>query len=103
ESPVPAPSTPGSAVWACRAGESHMMRLAELVKAGERRGKHRVAVEVDGRELVLSNLDKVMYPADGFTKGDVIDYYLQIAPTMLTHLADRPVTRRRYPDGVTAP
>jgi bifunctional non-homologous end joining protein LigD len=79
------------------------MRLAGLVNAGERRGKHRVAVEVDGRELVLSNLDKVMYPAAGFTKGDVIDYYLRMAPTMLTHLADRPVTRRRYPDGVTEP
>ena len=50
------------------------MRLAALVKAGERRDKHRVAVEVDGRELVLSNLDKILYPADGFTKGDVIDY-----------------------------
>jgi bifunctional non-homologous end joining protein LigD len=76
------------------------MRLAALVKAGERRDKHRVAVEVDGRELVLSNLDKVLYPADGFTKGDVIDYYLQIGPTMLTHLAGRPVTRKRYPNGV---
>jgi bifunctional non-homologous end joining protein LigD len=76
------------------------MRLAALVKAGERRDKHRVAVEVDGRELVLSNLDKILYPADGFTKGDVIDYYLQIGPTMLTHLAGRPVTRKRYPNGV---
>ena len=76
------------------------MRLAALVKAGERRDKHRVAVEVDGRELVLSNLDKILYPADGFTKGDVIDYYLQIGSTMLTHLAGRPVTRKRYPNGV---
>ena len=76
------------------------MRLAALVKAGERRDKHRVAVEVDGHELVLSNLDKILYPADGFTKGDVIDYYLQIGPTMLTHLAGRPVTRKRYPNGV---
>jgi bifunctional non-homologous end joining protein LigD len=76
------------------------MRLAALVKAGERRDKHRVAVEVDGRELVLSNLDKILYPADGFTKGDVIDYYLQIGPTMLTHLGGRPVTRKRYPNGV---
>jgi bifunctional non-homologous end joining protein LigD len=77
-----------------------MMRLADLVKAGERRDKQRVAVELFGRDLVLSNLGKVMYPADGFTKGDVIDYYLQIAPTMLTHLAHRPVTRKRYPNGV---
>ena len=77
-----------------------MTRLAALVKAGEPRGKDRVAVEIDGRELVLSNLDKVLYPKVGFTKGDVIDYYLQVAPTMLTHLADRPVTRKRYPNGV---
>ena len=79
-----------------------MTRLAALVEAGERRDKHHVAVEIDGRELVLSNLDKVLYPAAGFTKGDVIDYYLQVAPTMLTHLAHRPVTRKRYPNGVDA-
>src|SRR4051795_1154549 len=57
-------SVDARAVSPCSGRESHMMRLAGLVKAGERRGKHRVAVEVDGRELVLSNLDKVMYPAD---------------------------------------
>ena len=76
------------------------MRLAELVKNGEPRAQGRVAVQIDGRELVLSNLDKVLYPDAGFTKGDVIDYYLQAAPTMLTHLGGRPVTRKRYPNGV---
>lgn len=57
-------------------------------------------VEVDGTTLTLSNLDKVLYPGHGFTKGEVIDYYARIAPAMLPHLKDRPVTRLRYPDGV---
>jgi bifunctional non-homologous end joining protein LigD len=57
-------------------------------------------VDVDGRELSLTNLDKVMYPATGFTKGQVIDYYARIAPVMLPHLAGRPITLKRYPNGV---
>jgi bifunctional non-homologous end joining protein LigD len=57
-------------------------------------------VEVEGRTLKLSNLDKVLYPAAGFTKAEIIDYYARIAPVMLPHLADRFVTRKRYPDGV---
>jgi bifunctional non-homologous end joining protein LigD len=57
-------------------------------------------VDVQGRRLKLSNLDKVMYPAAGFTKGHVIDYYTRIAPVMLDHLRDRPLTRIRYPNGV---
>ena len=57
-------------------------------------------VEVGGRRLRVSNLDKVLYPAVGFTKAEVIDYYVRIAPAMLTHLADRGVTFRRFPDGV---
>jgi bifunctional non-homologous end joining protein LigD len=60
----------------------------------------RVHVEVEGRELSLSNLDKVMYPATGFTKGQVIDYYTRIAPVVLPHLRDRPLTLKRYPNGV---
>jgi bifunctional non-homologous end joining protein LigD len=63
----------------------------------------RITVHVDGRTLSLSNLDKVLYPQDGFTKGEVIDYYTRIAPVMLTHLADRPVTVKRYPNGVDGP
>lgn len=59
-------------------------------------------VAIDGRELKLSNLDKVLYPADGFTKGEVIDYYARIAPTMLGHIGDRAITLRRFPDGVEA-
>jgi len=60
----------------------------------------RFVVSIDGRDLELSNLDKLMYPAAGFTKGEVIDYYTRIAPVMLPHLADRAVTRIRYPNGV---
>jgi bifunctional non-homologous end joining protein LigD len=59
-------------------------------------------VEVDGRELSLTNLDKVMYPATGFTKGEVIDYYARIAPTLIPHLSGRPLTLKRYPEGVNA-
>ena len=62
----------------------------------------RVAVEVDGRQLELSNLDKVLYPEAGFTKAQVIDYYTRIAPVMLPHLADRPLTLHRFPNGTGA-
>ena len=57
-------------------------------------------VQVDGRQLSLSNLDKVMYPAVGFTKAEVIDYYTRIAPAMIPHLHGRPITLKRYPNGV---
>jgi bifunctional non-homologous end joining protein LigD len=60
----------------------------------------RVEVEVEGHRLSLSNLDKVMYPEVGFTKGQVIDYYTRIAPAVLPHLRDRPLTLKRYPNGV---
>jgi bifunctional non-homologous end joining protein LigD len=62
----------------------------------------RVEVEVEGRRLSLSNLDKVLYPEVGFTKGQVIDYYTRIAPAVLPHLRDRPLTLKRYPNGVDA-
>jgi bifunctional non-homologous end joining protein LigD len=58
------------------------------------------AVEIQGRTLKLSNLEKVLYPATGFTKKDVIDYYARIAPAILPHLKGRALTRKRYPDGV---
>jgi bifunctional non-homologous end joining protein LigD len=57
-------------------------------------------VEVGGRQLRLTNLDKVLYPATGFTKGQVVDYYTRIAPALLPHLGDRPLTMVRLPDGV---
>ena len=55
---------------------------------------------MDGRRLRLTNLDKVLYPATGFTKGQVVDYYARIGPVMLPHLAGRPVTMVRLPDGI---
>jgi bifunctional non-homologous end joining protein LigD len=58
------------------------------------------AVEVDGRVLALSNLEKVLYPATGTTKAEVIAYYTQVASVLLPLVADRPVTRKRWPDGV---
>lgn len=58
-----------------------------------------VLVDVEGRTLRISNLDKVMYPATGTTKGEVLQYYARIAPTLLPHLADRAVTRIRWPHG----
>jgi bifunctional non-homologous end joining protein LigD len=57
-------------------------------------------IEVQGKQLKLSNLEKVLYPAAGFTKQQVIDYYVRIAPAMLPHLAERALTRKRYPNGV---
>ncbi|MCW6005537.1 non-homologous end-joining DNA ligase [Micromonospora sp. CPCC 205371] len=62
--------------------------------------EQRIKVEVDGRSLELSNLDKVLYPAAGFTKGEIIDYYTRIAPVLLPHLRDRALTRIRFPNGV---
>jgi bifunctional non-homologous end joining protein LigD len=60
----------------------------------------RFAVQIEGRDLELSNLDKLMYPAAGFTKGEVVDYYTRIAPVLLPHLRGRALTRIRYPNGV---
>jgi bifunctional non-homologous end joining protein LigD len=60
----------------------------------------RLEVEIDGHRLSLSNLDKVMYPEVGFTKGQLIDYYARLADTLVPHLRDRPLTLKRYPNGV---
>jgi bifunctional non-homologous end joining protein LigD len=60
----------------------------------------KITVEVDGHQVTISNLDKVLYPLSGTTKAQVIEYYSRIAPTMLPYLADRPVTMRRFPNGV---
>jgi bifunctional non-homologous end joining protein LigD len=66
-------------------------------------GSHAATVQVGDRTLALSNLDKVLYPIPGFTKGQVIDYYARIAPTMLGHLRGRCITFRRYPNGSDQP
>lgn len=63
--------------------------------------EEQVTVEVEGRRLKLSNLDKVLYPATGTTKAEVLNYYAQVAPVLLPHLTDRAVTRIRWPHGTT--
>ena len=86
-----------------------MIRLHPDVRPGDRdrplrpvsaRQVTEVRVEVDGRTLKISNLEKVIYPRTGTTKGEVLNYYAQIAPVLLPHLADRAVTRIRWPHGV---
>src|SRR5271170_4542137 len=70
------------------------------IRNRERRVSKPEVVEIEGKHLSLTNLDKVLYPATGFTKGQVIDYYARIAPVLLPHLAGRPLTLKRYPEGV---
>jgi bifunctional non-homologous end joining protein LigD len=60
-------------------------------------------VDVDGRRLALTNLDKVLWPEAGFTKGQLIEYYVSVSPVLLPHLAGRPLTLRRFPDGIEGP
>jgi bifunctional non-homologous end joining protein LigD len=62
--------------------------------------KMETELEVGGKRLPVSNLNKIFYPKVGFTKGQVIDYYIRIAPVLLPHLKDRPLTLKRYPNGV---
>ncbi|MFP4169451.1 MAG: non-homologous end-joining DNA ligase [Methanomassiliicoccales archaeon] len=57
-------------------------------------------VEVDGRQVEIRRLDKVFFPRDGITKGDLVDYYLRVAEHALPHLRDRPITMHRFPDGL---
>jgi bifunctional non-homologous end joining protein LigD len=63
-------------------------------------GTNSTRTVVDGRELAVSNLDKILFPTVGFTKGQLIDYYVRIADAMLPHLRERPLTMKRFPDGV---
>src|SRR6187402_3265476 len=76
--------------------------MAEPTRGGKQnsKAKDRVPVQIEGRDLELSNLDKLMYPGAGFTKGEVIDYYTRVAPLLLPHLRGRALTRIRYPNGV---
>src|SRR5437588_6352176 len=69
---------------------------ALLPSAGEAEG----VLKIDGRAVPVSRLEKVFYPRTGFTKGQVIDYYIRVSPVLLPHLKDRPLTLKRYPDGV---
>ncbi len=92
-----------------KAGAPQEARAPKARSAADAPGKTRAPsgtataaknVEVQGRTLRLTNLDKVLYPATGFTKGDLIGYYAAIAPVLLPHLRERPLTLKRYPDGV---
>jgi bifunctional non-homologous end joining protein LigD len=65
-----------------------------------RRVRGGLEVEIEGRTLRLTNLEKILYPETGFTKGDLIGYYAAVAPALLPHLHDRPLTLKRYPNGV---
>ncbi len=65
--------------------------------------KTKTVLKVGGKEIPVSNLDKVYYPETGFTKGEMIDYYIKVAPYLLPHLKGHPLTMKRYPDGVTGP
>jgi bifunctional non-homologous end joining protein LigD len=69
----------------------------------ERLPEGALAVITEGRQLRISNWDKVLYPETGFTKGDLVAYYARVAPAVLPHLHDRPLTLKRYPNGVDAP
>src|SRR5437660_6137375 len=86
-------------IWAqgrnLRAGASKIFRLSGSAMASKES-----LTEVEGRQIKLSNLEKVLYPQAGFTKGQVIDYYVRIAPVLLPHLKGRPLTLKRYPNGV---
>jgi bifunctional non-homologous end joining protein LigD len=62
--------------------------------------KQKVELEIEGHKVPVSNFDKVLYPETGFTKGDVIRYYIDIGPVLLPHLKNRALTMKRYPDGV---
>lgn len=84
---------PGVGSRAARAGGS-VARTARRAADGPR-----VEVEIEGRRLVLSNLEKEMYQGTGFAKAQVIEYYTRIAPVLLPHLKDRPMTLKRYPNG----
>jgi bifunctional non-homologous end joining protein LigD len=59
----------------------------------------KIGVQVEGRELALTNLSKVLYPETGFTKAEILDYYQRVAGALLPHVADRPMTLKRYPEG----
>ena len=73
---------------------------ASITAGATKRPRNKVAVTVEGHELELSNLDKVLYPQAGFTKGELIDWYARIGEVLLPHLRGRPLTLKRYPEGV---
>ncbi|HWD75578.1 MAG TPA: DNA ligase D [Solirubrobacteraceae bacterium] len=97
--PAPEPVSPGGAA----PDPPGHATPEELFDEVERLPDGSLSVVVDGRTLKLSNWDKVLFPAAGFTKGDLIAYYARVAPAVVPHLRDRPLTLKRYPNGVDAP
>lgn len=105
----PACTQPVKYAWQCQlpkgtvateSRETHFVSIAwTLIIQSVMAGKPSV-VEIEGKHLSLTNLDKVLYPKTGFTKGQVVDYYARIAPVLLAHLKDHPLTLKRYPEGV---
>jgi bifunctional non-homologous end joining protein LigD len=93
--------------WRKQAGIRHRKQLplcaaAAHCASNESMARTESMVEIEGRQLKLSNLGKVLYPDAGFTKAQVIEYYVRIAPVLLPHLRGRPLTMKRYPEGVNA-
>ncbi|HET6447763.1 MAG TPA: DNA ligase D [Conexibacter sp.] len=82
------------------AGDAHDLDDLDALVAAGRTVRNGVEVELEGRTLRLTNLDKILYPDAGFTKGDLIRYSMDIAPVLLGHLRDHPLTLKRYPNGV---
>src|SRR5438270_1948634 len=95
----------GLSNWAVRASNRIAYGVATILNTrpvGEKGAvmSESSTVDIQGKHLKLTNLEKVLYPAAGFTKGQVIDYYARIAPVLVPHLAGRPLTLKRYPNGV---
>jgi len=80
-----------------RAPKPSPRRRSPAAKPARRTGE---TLNISGRQVPVSHLDKIFYPSVGFTKAQVIDYYIRISPVLLPHLKDRPLTLKRYPDGV---
>ena len=72
-------------------------------KSSRKSSGGKTVLSVEGKEIPVSNLDKILYPEAGFTKGDVINYYIRISPFLLPHVRERALTLKRYPNGVNAP
>ncbi|HVM48494.1 MAG TPA: non-homologous end-joining DNA ligase [Candidatus Acidoferrum sp.] len=78
----------------------HVKRLTEAAPSALRGNGKTAQVTVGDTQVEVSNLGKIFYPSAGFTKGDVVNFYIRIAPVLLPHLKDRPITLKRYPEGV---
>jgi bifunctional non-homologous end joining protein LigD len=97
----PAPASDGGPAGPPRAEADERPDVRAWLAAG-RKLLDGIEIEVGGRKLKLTNADKVLYPATGFSKADLVGYYAAVAPALLPHLRDRPLTLKRYPNGVQA-